>query len=105
MKLLLCQDYNRLEQPGQHSRPRRLCSAVQGPSSPSRPPTRSHNQHVDYSGAYNRGCLLLYWSRETKKEKKKEKRKNEKEKKEEKKRKERRKNEKKKKEEEEMFNV
>ena len=32
-KLLLCQDCGRLKPPGQHHRPRRLCSAVQGPSS------------------------------------------------------------------------
>ena len=28
---------------------------------------RAPNQHVDYSGAYNWGCLLLYWSGETEK--------------------------------------
>ena len=32
-KLLLYRDSNRLEPPGQHHRPRRLRSAVQGPSS------------------------------------------------------------------------
>ena len=34
---------------------------------------RAHNQQVDYSGAYNWGCSLLYWSGETRKKKRKKK--------------------------------